>query len=222
MNAALVGFGVILLAISQSQGPSQKAGNCSVNISGGSNTASVTCNNVDRRLAQQIRDLLNGVGRNEKATKELSIKLDLLLKSGQVRIDQGPGSAASFNQSGGITAGQVTITGPGVKIAFAELSANQQQGGKDNPVYVSRFRVSLSGTIPDFVIAASAPSLVSLDLGPEEGGIMTMVRTGTTPNGAHFHRSQGLYGNYILTLRSSQPDSFHIEYQCQGVVCVGP
>jgi hypothetical protein len=59
---------------------SQQAGDCSVNITGSGNTASLSCTNIDPKLAEQVRSILNGTQRNEKATKEISEKLDVVLK----------------------------------------------------------------------------------------------------------------------------------------------
>jgi hypothetical protein len=59
----------------------QQAGDCSVNITGNNNsTASLVCNGVDRKLAEQVQAILNGTRRSESATKEISEKLDQILK----------------------------------------------------------------------------------------------------------------------------------------------
>jgi K+/H+ antiporter YhaU regulatory subunit KhtT len=59
----------------------QQAGDCSVNITGNNNsTASLVCNGVDRKLAEQVQAILNRTRRSESATKEISEKLDQILK----------------------------------------------------------------------------------------------------------------------------------------------
>ena len=58
----------------------QRGGDCSVNITGNDNTASLVCTGVDVKLAAQVRAILNGTRRNESAVKEMSEKLDRILK----------------------------------------------------------------------------------------------------------------------------------------------
>ena len=59
----------------------QQADNCSVNITGNNNTtASLICNGIDPKLAEQVRAILNGTRRNESAVKEMSEKLDRIIK----------------------------------------------------------------------------------------------------------------------------------------------
>jgi hypothetical protein len=58
----------------------QKAGACSVNVSGNANTVSIKCDGVDRTVAEDIETILNRTLNNVKATKDLSAKLDRLLK----------------------------------------------------------------------------------------------------------------------------------------------
>lgn len=67
-------------AIAQSKPPSdQQAGDCSVNIAGNGNTASLICDGIDVNLAKQIRAILSGTSRNERTTKEISEKLDRII-----------------------------------------------------------------------------------------------------------------------------------------------
>src|SRR5688572_7184696 len=60
--------------------PSQQAGDCAMNITGSGNTASINCTNIDPKLAEQVRALVSSAQRNEKAAKEISEKLDAILK----------------------------------------------------------------------------------------------------------------------------------------------
>jgi hypothetical protein len=82
---------------------SQQAGDCSVNITGNANSVSLVCRNVDPKLAEQVRAILNGTQRNEKALKEISQKLDPIVKEiGKplIHIEQrseGPNSPNTVN-----------------------------------------------------------------------------------------------------------------------------
>jgi hypothetical protein len=58
----------------------QKAGACSVNVIGNANTVSIKCDGVDRAVAEQIETILNRTLHDAKATRDLSAKLDRLLK----------------------------------------------------------------------------------------------------------------------------------------------
>jgi hypothetical protein len=59
--------------------PTQQAGNCSINVSGNGNSASLNCRGIDATLAKQIQTILNGTRQNEAAMKELSAKLDQII-----------------------------------------------------------------------------------------------------------------------------------------------
>ena len=68
-------------ALAQVKAPmTQEAGDCSVNIAGSGNSASLVCNNLDPKVAEQVQAILNSTQRNEIATKDISRKLDLILK----------------------------------------------------------------------------------------------------------------------------------------------
>jgi hypothetical protein len=67
-------------AATQSKAQSdQRAGNCSVNIAGNGNTASLACEGIDPTLAKQVREILIGTRRNESAVKDISEKLDQII-----------------------------------------------------------------------------------------------------------------------------------------------
>jgi hypothetical protein len=57
----------------------QQAGNCSINVSGNGNSASLVCKGIDPTLAKQIQTILNGTRQNESLIKEMSDKLDLII-----------------------------------------------------------------------------------------------------------------------------------------------
>jgi len=206
-----------VLAFGQSSGTaSQQAKDCSQNFIGNNNTGTITCYNVDKKLAEQVAQLVSASKRDGKTLKDISDKVQLLLTEIQSRSSAT--NVFSFNQQGGITAGQVNIVQGAVRITTTQLSTNQ----KDGQSYVSKVVVSFSGEVPEFAIAVSGSSVTGMTFGPEKGGVMTMVSNGNLPDGRPFHRSQRLYGSYLLEVRSSQPGQFRIEYQCGGVTCVGP
>jgi len=66
--------------------PTQKAGNCSINVSGNGNSASLDCKGIDPTLAKQVQTILNGTRQNEAAMKELSAKLDQIIHPPQPDI----------------------------------------------------------------------------------------------------------------------------------------
>ncbi len=69
------------LALAQANAPvTQQGGDCSINVDGSNNTVSLVCKSVDPKLAEQITAILRGTHNNEKATKEISGKLDQILK----------------------------------------------------------------------------------------------------------------------------------------------
>jgi hypothetical protein len=91
-------------AFAQVKAPvSRQAGDCSVNITGNANSVSLVCRNVDPKLAEQVRAILNGTQRNEKDLKEISQKLDPIVKGvGRpvIHIEQrseGPNSPNTVN-----------------------------------------------------------------------------------------------------------------------------
>jgi hypothetical protein len=77
----ILGCGPALASAQDKSAVVQQAGDCSVNITGNNNTtASLVCNSVDPRLAEQIRAIVNGTRRNESAVREVSEKLDQIIK----------------------------------------------------------------------------------------------------------------------------------------------
>jgi hypothetical protein len=77
----ILGCGPVLASAQDKSAVVQQAGDCSVNITGNNNTtASLVCNGVDPKLAQQIRAIVNGTRRNETVLKEMSEKLDRMIK----------------------------------------------------------------------------------------------------------------------------------------------
>jgi hypothetical protein len=73
-------FGISPQAYSQSQASSvQKGGNCSITTNGNANNSTLVCNDLDPKVASQIKAILNGTERTQAALKVLSDKLDQII-----------------------------------------------------------------------------------------------------------------------------------------------
>lgn len=73
-------FGISSEAHSQSQASSvQKAGNCSITTNGNANNSTLVCNDLDPKVASQIKAILSGTERTQAALKGLSDKLDRII-----------------------------------------------------------------------------------------------------------------------------------------------
>jgi len=67
------------LAFSQAKNPIvQHAGNCSVNVAGNNTTASLVCNGLDPKIAEQIQSIVGDTSHNQKAIQKLSKQLQLI------------------------------------------------------------------------------------------------------------------------------------------------
>jgi hypothetical protein len=64
----------------QSTGTASAQGSCNAVNTGNNGNVTVTCSNVDKKLADQIGQLVNASKRDGKMLKEISDKLDVLLK----------------------------------------------------------------------------------------------------------------------------------------------
>jgi hypothetical protein len=211
---SLYGFGQNAPNIQQKAGTSQ----CSnVAVIGNNSTVNVTCHNVDKGLANQISALVAKSSQDAGALKEIAAKLAVLIS--EVNNQPSTTTVTSFNQQGGITAGQVNITGSNA----VQVSFQQTAFSTPNPdgSYVSNWIVTLSGLVPRFAISVSNPSIVDWNFGPEGAGIIMEV-TGTLPNGDSVHTIQNAAGRYILTVHTKSPTASHISYGCDGIACVGP
>jgi hypothetical protein len=158
--------------------------------------------------------------RDGKTLKDISEKLGIFLK--ELHGPSTTTNVTSINQQGGITAGQVTITGSNaIKVEFTQLSANEQKEDQGSPFYESKWRVTLSGQVPEFTISASSPALTKLRFFADRSGVSSHVE-GTTSQGDPFHTIQNAFGSHILVLHSRVPTTFRITYGCTGALCVGP
>src|ERR1700722_4686740 len=108
MKIFILGVAIAALALPQTSGiTTQQARDCAQNFVGNNNTGTVTCYNVDKKLADQIGQLVSASKRDGRTLKEISDKIDTLLKELR-NASPGP-NVVSYNQQGGITAAQVTI-----------------------------------------------------------------------------------------------------------------
>ena len=134
--AILVTCGILIAQTKT--GNTQTARDCVVNIQGNSDTGSVTCLGVDKKLADQIGQLVAASKRDGKTLKEISDKVGEVLKA--LDASTPSTSVLSINQQGGITAAQVNINGTNaVTISFSQVSANQPTETADGTVFVSFF-----------------------------------------------------------------------------------
>lgn len=132
-----------------------------------------------------------------------------------------PGGVVSINQRGGITAGQINITGPPpVKVDFVEVSLNAPEDRPEGKVYKTSIRILLSGFVPRLIVAVSAPSLIDVALLSDSGS--TLGAAWPTKDGTGKQAIDNVNGSCMLYLRSKTPEYFKVEYICQGVQCVGP
>ena len=82
MKVWLLGIAVAVIAFSQTKGTTeQQAKDCAQNFIGNNNTGTVTCYNVDKKLADQIGQLVAASKRDGKTLKDISDKLDVLLQA---------------------------------------------------------------------------------------------------------------------------------------------
>jgi hypothetical protein len=99
--------------------PHQEAGDCSVNLTGSGNNVSLVCTNVDPKVADQVRAILNGIKRNEKATKDVSDKLDLILR----QISKPPPRRIPAERRAEIVA---TLARKPAKVSIMAISGNSE------------------------------------------------------------------------------------------------
>jgi hypothetical protein len=96
----------------------QQAGDCSVNIAGNNNTtASLVCNGIDPELAKQVQAIISGTMRNQSALKEISKKLDRIIKEidqakNQVPVTQANSGGCNQQVIGGNNNRNVCATPP--------------------------------------------------------------------------------------------------------------
>jgi hypothetical protein len=80
MKALIALLLLCVRSIAQGTGPATLQGTCNATNTGNNSTVTVTCNNVDKKLADQIRLLVAASKRDGKTLKDISDKIDVLLK----------------------------------------------------------------------------------------------------------------------------------------------
>jgi hypothetical protein len=111
----------------------------------------------------------------------------------------------------------VTINGGPVpvRVSISEVSANVPKDDQSGKVYLTTLRFNLSGSVPKFSVAASAPTLKRINL-----AVTGMIGSGTTPDGFKFETMDNAFGNINVVLTSAEPEHFQITYECGGIPCV--
>ena len=72
--------------------------------------------------------------------------------------------------------------------------------------------------MPELVMGASAPSLVRLNFGPDNG--VAMGTHWDVKDGKGGESVQNDFGLNTLTLFSKNPERFDVHYECRGTPCV--
>jgi hypothetical protein len=225
MKVLILAIAATLSAFSQSKviTPGQ-ATDCNRMVVGSraKGTVSMTCRNIDAKLADVISQLVT----ESRQGKDIAGKLDALLaelRNPPPPPPPPPTSVFSVTQQGGIADGTIEVNGAPrpVTVAFSQISANQKQTSRDgSEAFVTSVRVSLNGTVPVLQLTASAASLIKVSVLPERDGAATGSRRPAV-NGSGGQSIENASGQYVLRLESSAPEQFQIEYSCQGAAC-GP
>jgi len=97
----MLGLALMAVGLTQAQtSVTQQAGDCSVSVAGNGNSASLSCSGLDPKIAEEVKAILNSSRRSERASKDISQKLDLILKEiekGAIHIEQHSEGANSPN-----------------------------------------------------------------------------------------------------------------------------
>jgi hypothetical protein len=100
---ALFSAWICAIGSAQPTGPASVQGTCNAVNTGSSGTVTLTCSGVDKKLADQIGQLVSAAKRDEKVLREISDRLAELVQ----RLSTAPGSISQSN-SGGINVQQGT------------------------------------------------------------------------------------------------------------------
>jgi len=125
-------FSLILLSLitascwgqTTTTGQAETNGFCSPAITGSDNTVTITCSKIDKKLAEQIGQLVAESKRDGKALRDISDKLDILLKEHD--------------------------DAPAVRVNIERISQNVLKEGPGAPAYESKWRITLNGVVPRF------------------------------------------------------------------------
>lgn len=130
----LLAFLFCVSAFSQSPGTaSQQAKDCAQNFIGNNNSGTVTCTGVDKKLANQIGELVGASKRDSNALKSIMEKLDALLKElrnppANITIQQAP-NGINIGPGAIVPNPQVNNFGPPPpKLTWTQEQASDDQG----------------------------------------------------------------------------------------------
>jgi len=117
----------------------------------------------------------------------------------------------SYNQSGGITANEVTINNM-VKENIPELKMNLIHGNKKiDDYYETRAELYSEYPFSNLFFAAHAESIIELDISPMRAGIFMSGHSGKR-EGSHFTNIPNFQGKYLVIIKTSQPEKIELEY----------
>src|ERR1700730_616610 len=107
MKLSVLGIAASVLAFPQANTPTtQQATNCAQNFAGNNNTGTITCYGVDKKLADQMAQLVSASKRDDKTIKDISEKIDVFLQAqpSTTITQQAPGGINSV-----VTGGTPTV-----------------------------------------------------------------------------------------------------------------
>ncbi|MFZ1087204.1 MAG: hypothetical protein WAN35_19750 [Terracidiphilus sp.] len=184
---------------STSSGQAETKGLCSPALTGSGNIVTLTCYNVDRKLADQIGKLVASSKQDNKTLQEISEKLDAIL--------------AEIRDANT------------VRVEIVQISSNELMqvphslNNRSGTAYESRWRVTVNGSVPAFHITISEP-ITSFIMHPEHQGLIMGMNGGSTgPATQLIHNATG---SYVLDIQSIVPLTNQPAYTCEGVRCIGP
>lgn len=127
----------------------------------------------------------------------------------------GPGATVvtSYNQSGGITAGNVNINAaPEPTLRQTQLFANKPANGG----YHTRYEFQVESPYPpgNLYVEVHAPSIRSAELNPQRAGMVFKGHSGTRP-GFAFDNLQQPYGRILLDVYTGDPENLQPEWKMQ-------
>lgn len=147
MKTSLSVIGPLAIAVcfsavgrTQSSGSASTQGKCNASNSGSNSTVTVTCYNVDKKLADQIGLLVDGSNRDGKTLKDISDKLGVILSGLQppdpvVHIEPERGNIPLDPSGRGY---QLKIVSAGVDIESLLVYADDFWAEKDQEIRIKR------------------------------------------------------------------------------------
>lgn len=136
-----------------------------------------------------------------------------LIQNIHVEGNVNPSIVISHNQSGGITAGKVTIdAAPEPKLSMKEVFLNQPGNGE----YHTRLELMVDSPYPagNLFVEVRAASIKRIDLAPQRSGVVITGHSGTR-DGLAFTNLQSPYGRIFLEIFTVTPDRFEVVWDIQ-------